>query len=396
MPTTLDVQIDRPYIPTNERSSVFADVTIDPGSKPGTATRQVVICIDRSGSMKGDPISNAKDGASNVLGLLNDDDQIGVVSFSSAATTNLQMGKFGDHGRSSIESAIQGISPSGGTDIYNALEQSQDMLQNLSGDERTSKRILLLTDGSDNKRDAPQFESLATDIGNNGISIVSAGLGNYDQQTVKTIGESSQGSWDHLQDPNEILNFFGDAISDAGKTMISNPQVRIEGVQGLEVINAHRRLPQVQEVTLHESNEKYIVRLPDLLNREKQQVMFELEAPARDEGKVKLADINLDAGTESKSEQITTEYTSDNSKLQQRQIDVWAKFQDAEARTKLANAETEMDVKEAEQQTELVEGVAGDTQIADDLRDDVTAVMESDNNEMKKTQKDATEVVDKD
>lgn len=402
MTTSMNVEVDRPYVPPEERSTVFAEIDIDPGSQPGTATRQIVICIDKSGSMDSifntgeAKIEQAREGAKNVLGLLNDNDHLGIVSFNSRTSVTQDIRRFGDLGESEVRTRIDGIDANGGTDIYEALERSQDMLEGLAGGQNTTKRILLLSDGEDNDKEAPDFEPLATEIGNNGISIVSAGLGAaYDQPTIKTLGESSQGSWDHLDDAQGILQFFGSAIEDAGKTVISNPQVRIDAVSGVEVLGAFRRRPQVQEVNLTEASGTYGVGLPDLLKRQQQQVMFELEVPGRPEGEVKLGDVHLDAGQESLSERIMLEYTPDTDRQQQRNLDIWARYHDADARTKLASADTQAALDEAKQKTEMVNAVAGDTRIAKDLENDTKMVENSDEGADKMEKKQgATEVAD--
>ncbi|WP_311171579.1 vWA domain-containing protein [Halobellus ordinarius] len=400
MTTSMNVELDRPYVPPEERSTVFAEVDIDPGSQPGTATRQVVICIDRSGSMDSmfstgeAKIEQAQEGAKNVLGLLNDEDHLGIVSFNSRTSVTQDIQQFGDLDEGDVRTKIDGITANGGTDIYGALERSRDMLDGLPGGENTTKRILLLSDGEDNEKDAPDFEPLATEIGNNGVSIVSAGLGAaYDQPTIKTIGEASQGSWDHLDDAQGILQFFGSAIEDAGKTVISNPQVRIDAVSGVEVLGAFRRRPQVQEVNLQEAGGTYAVGLPDLLKRQQQQVMFELEVPGRPEGEVQLGDIHLDAGQQSLSESLQVEYTADTDLQQERNIDVWAKYHDADARTTLATADTQAALNEAKEKTEMVNAVAGDTQIATNLETSVTNVEESGKGEAEKEAKQGSTIV---
>lgn len=403
MPTSMTVELDRPNVPPEERSTVFAEVDIDPASQPGIANRQVVICIDKSSSMdsildsigSGDSkIDKALQGAKNVLGLLNSDDHLGIVAFNSNVNVVHPIEEYRTSDAESVRSEIDQISTSGGTDIYGALEKSRDMLESLPGGQGTAKRILLLSDGADNNKDAPEFEPLATEIGNRGISIVSAGIGSsYDQPIIKTIGEASQGSWDHVNDAQGVLQFFGNSIEDAGKTIISNPQIRIDAVTGVEVINAFRRQPQVQEVNLQQAGEEYAVGLPDLLKQQAQQVMFELEVPSRPEGQVQLGQIHLDAGQESLTEAVHIQYTADTSLQQQRNMDVWAKYHDADARTTIANADTKAAIDEAEKKTEMISAVAGDTQIVDNLESSITEVVNSDDGESERDAKKESTIV---
>lgn len=380
----MNVELDRPFIPPGERSTVFAEVAIEPGSQRVSAARQLVICIDESSSMGSmfstgeTKIEQAKEAAENVLGLVDGDDYLGILSFSSEPAVVQELQQFSDIDDSELRANIGEIAASGGTDIYGALQKSREMLNGLPGGQTTSKRILLLSDGGDNDREAPAFEPVATEIGNDGISIVSAGLGaTYDQPTIKTIGEASQGSWDHLDDAQGILQFFGTAIEDAAKTIISNPQIRIDASSGVEVQDAFRRRPQVQEVNLEKSGNSHTIGLPDLLKREQQQVMLKLEVPRRSTGEMHLGDIHLDARAQSLTESLRVEYTDETSLQQQRDIDVWAKYHDADARTVLVSSDTEEALDEVKEKTKMVTAVAGETRIAKNLESSVTNVEES-------------------
>jgi Ca-activated chloride channel family protein len=357
----MNIELDRPCVPPEERSTVFAEFDIDPGEKREPATRQVLICIDGSAPMgsvtgTGDSrIERIREGAKKALDFLNDDDRLGIVSFDSRPSTVQDVERVGDLDADEVRRQIDDIDASGGTDIYGALERSHDMLSGLPDGENTTTRILLLSDGRDGQKDAPEFEPLATEIGDDGIEIVSAGVGAaYDRATIRTISEASGGWWNHLADPQELLQFFEYAIEDAGKTVRGDPEIRIDAASGFEVMEAFRRQPQVQSVRLLEADGTYVVRLPDLPKRQRQQVLFELEVPERPEGEVRLGDIRLDAGRPLLSESLHIEYTGDLDRLQQRSTDLLAKWRDRNARTTPPTADAPTGGDEVEQTSTIV------------------------------------------
>jgi Ca-activated chloride channel family protein len=78
---------------------VIADVTVEPGAQTENVTRQVVLVIDTSGSMSGEKMERAKNGAEFVLGYLDDDDVLSIVEFDSSASVVLAADRYGDIGR---------------------------------------------------------------------------------------------------------------------------------------------------------------------------------------------------------------------------------------------------------------------------------------------------------
>ncbi|MFQ5706107.1 MAG: VWA domain-containing protein [bacterium] len=101
----------------------------------------VALVLDRSGSMQGQPIQDAKTAASGFVQLLQDQDQAALVSFNNFVTTD--QGFTSD--KNALTAAIQALQAFGGTAIYDAVIQAADLIEPQEG----RKAIILLTDGKD-------------------------------------------------------------------------------------------------------------------------------------------------------------------------------------------------------------------------------------------------------
>lgn len=136
----------------------------------------VMLVIDRSGSMTGSPLSTAIQGASLLVQSLNASDQSGLASYASAATQDQPLS--GDHAATST--AIGALSAGGGTYATDALRYAREQLQ--SNGRAGARRIIVhLTDGVSDG--TPEDEAmLARDAG---IEFFAIGLGDVDYQALE-------------------------------------------------------------------------------------------------------------------------------------------------------------------------------------------------------------------
>jgi uncharacterized repeat protein (TIGR01451 family) len=125
---------------------VVLDITGTPPPKPV----DVVLVIDRSGSMEGTPLADAKTAAKsfadNVLGNNNpNNNRIAVVSYAYTAGTNLSWSS----NLNSVKAAINGLNSSGTTNIHDGFRKAETQIDNARA--IANKAIVLLSDGVANR-----------------------------------------------------------------------------------------------------------------------------------------------------------------------------------------------------------------------------------------------------
>ena len=101
----------------------------------------VALVIDRSGSMMGQPIADAKNAAITFVGLMQGNDHSAVVSFSNSPHTDCAF----SNDVNALQAAIGTIGAAGGTAIFDAIIHAV-YLMNAS---MKNRAIILLTDGAD-------------------------------------------------------------------------------------------------------------------------------------------------------------------------------------------------------------------------------------------------------
>lgn len=110
-----------------------------------------VFVADCSGSMDGEPMQQLKYSLSNGAKYINDNNYIGMVSYSTDVTIELPIAPFDFNQRSYFQGAIDGLQASGSTCTYEALVVAIDMVQKKQTEHPDAKcMIILLSDGYSN------------------------------------------------------------------------------------------------------------------------------------------------------------------------------------------------------------------------------------------------------
>ncbi|MZQ99613.1 MAG: VWA domain-containing protein [Acidaminobacter sp.] len=152
-----DVRIEKSAEATSTENVYTVTMTVEGKQKVDAAETDIVLVLDKSGSMAGSKINAAKDTAKDFVNTLlpegNTSNRIGLVTFSDNASAVVPLTTdAGDSGTGLIE-AIEDINTGGGTYIQKALAIAQGMI---SGSTADYQYIVLLSDG------APTLSTQAT------------------------------------------------------------------------------------------------------------------------------------------------------------------------------------------------------------------------------------------
>jgi uncharacterized protein YegL len=167
----------------------------------------VMLVIDRSGSMSGQKIADAKLAAITFVNRMDlTVDQVGVASFSSSATLNHQLGQ----SAVTVIQAISGLNAEGGTDIASGLEVAEDEILK-SGHHLAANApvIVLLSDG----QSYGDVIAVANRVKGEGIRIISVGLGSSAQESLLRAIASSESDYYYAPDSADLADIYQGIVS---------------------------------------------------------------------------------------------------------------------------------------------------------------------------------------
>ncbi len=176
----------------------------------------VLVIIDTSGSMSGDKIKGAVDGALTFLDSMEPDERVIVYSFSDTINELSPTGRIGDV-REQLKQTVSGLFAGGGTALHEVVIRALDEMDKIKADDEANGEnrlygIVLLTDGKNDIAGGPSEADLLSRLpaGDQpgGIKLFTIAYGeDANEQLLQTLANRSNGK-KFKGDPRNIRSVY--------------------------------------------------------------------------------------------------------------------------------------------------------------------------------------------
>jgi len=289
---SFDGSLDRGAVHVGGDGLVHLELTATGARLPDRAvTRRptdVVVVLDRSGSMRGDPMTKALAAIRELIGQLGEEDRFGLVTYSSRAEVPIPLELATASARMRWTARLDSIIADGGTNMAIGLDVGHDLVSNQHASNRVG-RVILLSDGHANEGDATP-EGLARRSrraieGEYVVSTVGVGEG-FDELLMSRLADAGTGNFYYVPNVEVLAGIFAEEFESARETVASALEIRIDTPSGVEVLDAagypiERRAGYV------------IVRPGSLFAGQKRSLWVTLRVPVRHEGETVLGGVKL-------------------------------------------------------------------------------------------------------
>ncbi|VEP12109.1 von Willebrand factor, type A [Hyella patelloides LEGE 07179] len=245
------------------------------------------LVLDRSGSMSGYPLTNAKNAAKKLVEYLTPEDHVSVVVYDDRAETIVEPQLVTD--RKTIQKQISSIRAGGLTNLSGGWLMGCDLVKNNQSTDKLN-RVLLLTDGQANRGiyEPKTLIKAAKDKAAAGIITTTIGFGTYfNEDLLISIADAAEGNFYFIQSPEDAVQVFDIEMESLVSVVAQNLTVTLqleEQIAVSEILNDYSTKDGKNEIEIF---------IGDVYGVEGKPLALQFELPAFSSvGKQKIATVS--------------------------------------------------------------------------------------------------------
>ncbi len=181
---------------------IFADDCIE--FTPLKTVNKFILVVDRSGSMSGEAIEQARFAIKNFIKDMHSNDEAAIIAFDDKIDVLCN----GTTDKSHLEDLVNKLTARGGTHLYDALGKASILAHRTSN----QKIIIFLTDGHDGGSNL-NISNLNNINLSEGIYVFGIGLGDVNQEALEEIAEKTGGKFGYTPNSQELSNIYSTVLN---------------------------------------------------------------------------------------------------------------------------------------------------------------------------------------
>jgi len=286
---SLDVGLDTPMLLEDEPRTAYMRVALkgfDLADKERPPINLAIV-LDRSGSMQGEKLAEAKKAAILALEFLGPDDIISVVTYDHNVDVLVPATKVADP--EDTASRIRRIDAGGNTALFAGVSKGAAELRKFL-DAKLVNRVILLSDGLANVGPSTPMDLgiLGAGLAKEGIAVTTIGLGlDYNETLMTRLAEQSDGNHFFAEAASDLKRVYRTELGELTSVIAQAVDVEIdfpEGVKPLRVLGRDAAVGE-RSVTGH---------LNQLYARQTKYFLIEVALPAGEKGEsLEVCDVSV-------------------------------------------------------------------------------------------------------
>jgi Ca-activated chloride channel family protein len=240
----VDARLDRGHILVQNGMSdgeqLYMDVGVKAVAAGNRAPLAAVLVIDRSGSMAGDKIDQARMAAERFVGRLQAGDQLAIISYGTDVSVDMPLQRVDSQSKTRARRVINAIEEGGGTNIDGALRVARRTLQR-AGSISGVARVVLISDGrpTEGSRSADKLASHSASLRDAGATVSTLGLGlDYNEDLMERLAIDGAGRYHYLRRARELSSILDDELKHASSVVARGVKLFVKAPAGLSFADA--------------------------------------------------------------------------------------------------------------------------------------------------------------
>lgn len=288
---TGEVVQDKVLMGGDGRVTVSLNLTGARLPETGDAPQQAVdlaIVLDRSGSMQGGKLSDARQAIEHLVDRLGPDDRLALLTYSNDVETRSSLLPMDDANRRRIIDAMRAVRAGGGTNLGAGLSRGIDMLVQTTGNHR-QRKIILISDGLANQgvTGPDALGRLASAAVQNRFAISTVGVGlEFNELVMTAIADQGAGHYYFLENPRVFANVFESELTAGRQVAAADVAVHVSAVPGV-------RLVDVGGYPIDYKNGAAVIHPGNLLSGQNRSLYLTFQVPTNKERDISLGRIQV-------------------------------------------------------------------------------------------------------
>jgi Ca-activated chloride channel family protein len=200
----------------------------------------LLVILDRSGSMSGDKIERARAAIRELVSRLGPEDRFALVTYSNDASLDIAPAPADDRARGAWLDKVASITADGGTNLSSGMDLALDTIERTRSAGRVP-RAILISDGLANQGDATP-EGLLRRAGRAAraeYALTTIGVGtDFNEYLMTALADAGTGNYYYLRDSEDLAKVFAAEFDSARATVASALEVKITPSSGVQVVDA--------------------------------------------------------------------------------------------------------------------------------------------------------------
>ncbi|MFH0725537.1 MAG: VWA domain-containing protein [Pseudomonadota bacterium] len=201
----------------------------------------LVLVLDRSGSMEGQKLSDAKEAVMQLIDRMTTDDRLGIHLYSNGVSTLCPLSAMDEAHRRQLKAAVARVSADGGTNLGGGLKQGIQTLMQTTPANSRQRRVILISDGQANQGiiDPRELGNMAAGAAEQNVAVSTVGVGyDFNELLMTTLADHGAGRYYFLEDPKRFAQVFEKEFQDTRNVAASGLEIRVPLEKGIRLVNA--------------------------------------------------------------------------------------------------------------------------------------------------------------
>jgi Ca-activated chloride channel family protein len=207
---------------------------------PTEKTVDIVLVLDRSGSMQGLKMQYAKKAILNLIGLLSPQDRLSLVSYADDVRRHCRLVRLTNSNRRMLRSMVNTIYAGGSTNLGGGLRTGIDTIMQTPQGTRIRK-VILISDGLANRGIVNPWElgRMASIALENDFAVATVGVGDsFNEQLMAHIADQGAGTYHYMENPDAFAAVFEHEFMTSRQVAATSLEVHIPKIQGVRLLSA--------------------------------------------------------------------------------------------------------------------------------------------------------------